>query len=214
MVSFQCISSNRTFYTLHWNLHIKSGSRGPYYITILISYWLIPQWYVTVTRLLANSSPALIWRLHWHWSTGFWYSIVFNSLRLFGNNPLSEPMMVYCQLDPKEHITMKFYFKLKSFHSRTCIWKYRLKKMVAILFWPECVKWYESEKISRAAKDTESQRACSQGCELIHFTFRCKIIWVLLIIKTINSVTEVKKMLCCLPSYFPVKYQCISMKEM
>ena len=43
--------------------------------------------------------------------------------RLFGNNPLSEPMMVYCQLDPTEHISITFYLKFKGFHSRKCIWK-------------------------------------------------------------------------------------------
>ena len=34
-------------------------------------------------------------------------------------------MMVYCQLDPKEHIPMKFHWNFKSFHSRTCIWRWR-----------------------------------------------------------------------------------------
>ena len=28
--------------------------------------------------------------------------------RLSGDNPLSEPMMAYCQLDHKEHISMEF----------------------------------------------------------------------------------------------------------
>ena len=42
---------------------------------------------------------------------------------MFGNKPLSELMLPYCQLDPKEHISLKFYFKFKSFHSRICIWK-------------------------------------------------------------------------------------------
>ena len=43
--------------------------------------------------------------------------------RLFGDNPLSKPMIVYCQLDSKEHFSVKSYLKLKSFHSRKCIWK-------------------------------------------------------------------------------------------
>ena len=37
--------------------------------------------------------------------------------RLDGTKPLSEPMLTYCQLDPKEHISMKFYLKFKYFHS-------------------------------------------------------------------------------------------------
>ena len=32
-------------------------------------------------------------------------------------------MLIYCQLDPKEVISIKYYFKFKSFHSRICIWK-------------------------------------------------------------------------------------------
>ena len=43
--------------------------------------------------------------------------------RLFGAKPLSEPILPYCQWDPKEHISVKFYFKLKSFHSKRCIQK-------------------------------------------------------------------------------------------
>ena len=46
--------------------------------------------------------------------------------RLFSAKPLSAPMMTYCQLDHDEHISMKYYLKLKSFHSRKCIWKCRL----------------------------------------------------------------------------------------
>ena len=39
---------------------------------------------------------------------------------LLGATPLSEPMLPYCKLDPKEHISVKFYLKFKSFHSRKC----------------------------------------------------------------------------------------------
>ena len=35
--------------------------------------------------------------------------------RLFGTKPLSEPMMTYCQLDPKEYISMKYYLNCKRF---------------------------------------------------------------------------------------------------
>ena len=38
--------------------------------------------------------------------------------RLFRIMPLSEPMPPYCQLEPKEHISVKFYWKSKSFYSR------------------------------------------------------------------------------------------------
>ena len=39
-----------------------------------------------------------------------------------GAKPLSEPMMIYCQLDHKEHISMKSYLKFKYFQSRKCDW--------------------------------------------------------------------------------------------
>ena len=42
---------------------------------------------------------------------------------LFGAKPLSQPMLTYCQEDHKEHISINFYLKFKSFHSRKCIWK-------------------------------------------------------------------------------------------
>ena len=47
--------------------------------------------------------------------------------RLDGAKPLSEPMLTYCQWDPKEHISRKFYLKFKCFHSRKCIWICRLR---------------------------------------------------------------------------------------
>ena len=43
--------------------------------------------------------------------------------RLVGAKPLSEPMLECCQLDPKEHISVKFKSKFEIFHSRKCTWK-------------------------------------------------------------------------------------------
>ena len=37
--------------------------------------------------------------------------------RLIGTKPFSEPMLPYYQLDTKEHISVKFYLKFKSFQS-------------------------------------------------------------------------------------------------
>ena len=53
--------------------------------------------------------------------------------RLISTKPLSEPILPYCQLEPKEHISMKFYLKFKSFHSRKCTGKWRP------LCLPQCV---------------------------------------------------------------------------
>ena len=50
--------------------------------------------------------------------------------RLFGTKPLSEPMLPYCQLDPNEHILVKFYQDFKSFHLRKCTWNSRLRNGV------------------------------------------------------------------------------------
>ena len=47
--------------------------------------------------------------------------------RLLGANPLPEPMHTYCQLHPQEHTLVKLESKYKTFHSRKCIWKYRMR---------------------------------------------------------------------------------------
>ena len=57
--------------------------------------------------------------MHW-WNGSALVQIM--ACRLDGTKPLSEPMVTYCQLEPKEHISMKFYLKFIYFHSRKCIW--------------------------------------------------------------------------------------------
>ena len=47
--------------------------------------------------------------------------------RLVGAKPLSEPMVEYCQLGPKEQTSVKSEAKFTHFHSRKCIWKHRLR---------------------------------------------------------------------------------------
>ena len=44
----------------------------------------------------------------------------------FCAKPLSESVLSYCQLHIKEHISLKFFSKFKSFHSRKCTWKCHL----------------------------------------------------------------------------------------
>ena len=36
-------------------------------------------------------------------------------------------MLPYCHLDSREHISVKFHLEFKSFHSRKCTWKCRLR---------------------------------------------------------------------------------------
>ena len=61
--------------------------------------------------------------------------------RSFGAKPSSEPMLGYCQFDPKEQTSVKFPSKYKTFHSRKCIWKYHFCDMAVILStgrWVKC----------------------------------------------------------------------------
>ena len=60
--------------------------------------------------------------------------------RLFGTKPLSETMLPYCQLDHKEHISVKFYFKFKSFYSRKRTWKCHLRNGSNFVLASMCVK--------------------------------------------------------------------------
>ena len=53
--------------------------------------------------------------------------------RLFGANPLPEPMLAHCQMDPWEQISVKFESEFYHFHSRKWICKCRLPK-----WWPFC----------------------------------------------------------------------------
>ena len=48
---------------------------------------------------------------------------------LLAAKPLSEPMMNYCQLAPKEQTSVKFHLKFKLFHSKKRIWKCCLKNV-------------------------------------------------------------------------------------
>ena len=47
---------------------------------------------------------------------------------LFSTKPLSEPKLVYCELDSWERISVKFELESYHFHSRKCNWKCRLPK--------------------------------------------------------------------------------------
>ena len=57
--------------------------------------------------------------------------------RLAGATLLSDPMLEYFQLDPKEHISVKFYFEFERFHSRKDPWKWRLRPFLSSR--PQCV---------------------------------------------------------------------------
>ena len=48
---------------------------------------------------------------------------------LFSAKPLSKLIMGYCQFDPRGQTSVKFLSKYRTFHSRKCIWKCRLRKL-------------------------------------------------------------------------------------
>ena len=60
--------------------------------------------------------------------------------RLVGAKPLSESLLDYCQLDPYEHISMKFETKYNNFIDKNAF-ENAVWKMAAILSWPQCVNW-------------------------------------------------------------------------
>ena len=72
---------------------------------------------------LNSSSTSAAYMRQWIGST----LVQIMGYRLDGAKPFSEAMLNYCQLDPGEHISMKFYLKLKYFHSGKCVWTCRLR---------------------------------------------------------------------------------------
>ena len=81
-----------------------------------------------------TQSPLKFCFINFSWHNGIFNSLRLNdayihqlnipklvqimACRLFSTKPFSEPMLWYSQLGPTEHISMKFYSKFKSFHSR------------------------------------------------------------------------------------------------
>ena len=56
--------------------------------------------------------------------------------RLFGAKPLPEPLLAYCQVDPVEHILLKFHLKSNVFMLENWF-ENVICKMMAILSWPQ-----------------------------------------------------------------------------
>ena len=70
---------------------------------------------------ILNSSPPSDAYMH-RWTGSALVQIM--ACHLLGTKPLSEPILDYYQLLPKEHTAVKFQSKYKTFYSRKCIWKY------------------------------------------------------------------------------------------
>ena len=76
-----------------------------------------------VINVSVNSSPPCATYMHqWIGSA----LVQLTACCIFSTKPLSKPMVGYCQLDPKEWNSVKFWSIYKTFHSWKCIWKYHL----------------------------------------------------------------------------------------
>ena len=84
--------------------------------------WICSSQHTNILSLNSSPPSATYMRL-WNGSS----LVQIMDCRLDGTKPLSEPMLTYCQLEPREHISMKLYLKFKYFHSRKCIWTCRLR---------------------------------------------------------------------------------------
>ena len=73
--------------------------------------------------LIDTNPPSAAYMRRWTGSA----LIQIMACRLGGAKPLSKPMLTYCQLKPKEHISVKFYLKFRCFYSRKCVWTCRLR---------------------------------------------------------------------------------------
>ena len=71
-----------------------------------------------------SSSPSVAYMHQW---TGSSFVQVM-ACHLFGAKPLSEQMLIYCQLDYQEQVSVKFEFEFYHFHSTKSIWKCGLPK--------------------------------------------------------------------------------------
>ena len=89
----------------------------------LCFYLLLTQTQISVNAV--NSSlPSAAYMRQWIGSA----LVQIMGCRLFGAEPLSNPVLVYCQFDPWEQISVKFWSCCKTFHSQKCIWKCCLRK--------------------------------------------------------------------------------------
>ena len=75
------------------------------------------KWLHTIVNKVNSSPPSAAYMRRWTLSA----LVQIMAYRLVGAKPLSEPMLPYCQSDPEEHITMKFYLKFKYLHSKKCV---------------------------------------------------------------------------------------------
>ena len=89
------------------------------------SNWLSKILFKSPRGLWVNSSPpSAAYMCQWTGSA----LVQVMACRLFGAKLLPEPKLVYCQLDSREQISVKFESEFYYFHSIKCIWNCRLPK--------------------------------------------------------------------------------------
>ena len=104
--------------THQWGLVSFPSGQFPKHFSSFLSS---DKWILLIPTHINNNTPKKLT----HWGHLMHKCIISNLYHIslvqikaccqFGNNPLSQPMMAYCQLDPKEHISIK-YLKFRSFH--------------------------------------------------------------------------------------------------
>ena len=86
---------------------------------------------------------------------------------LFGAKPSPEPMLLYCQLDTWEHMSVKFESEFYHFHSSKCNWKCRLPKWrpfcpggdeLSMTSWPDLLPCPDSQAGMWLTKHTEQEK--------------------------------------------------------
>ena len=84
-------------------------------------------------------------------------SVQIMACRLFGAKPLPEPMLVYCQLDSWEHISVKLKSEFYHFHLRKCILKCPGGGGVNEILGDLCIiDWHQT-----TTKQNQSRTACT-----------------------------------------------------
>ena len=79
-------------------------------------------YYTLDCLILKLISPSAAYMQRWTGSA----LVPVMACRLFGANPLPEPMLTSCRFDPWKQTSGRFVSKYKNLHSRKCTWKCRL----------------------------------------------------------------------------------------
>ena len=122
----------------------------------IIQCWLQVLWYSVESNFSASAKLLMCTDFESYSLKSIWCAPRANELTnllLVPHIYVSEPKLTYCQLDPNEHISVKFYLKFKYFHSRKCVWTCRLRivghfvqgKRVNTLWRSDAIRWQGTE---------------------------------------------------------------------